>query len=75
MTDNEKHTGVMDIEDPSDGGITFSVTVDDEPKEMVKISADGKFYVKGRLVETDREVYDGFRRFLIEAGAISGDSL
>ena len=34
--------------------------------EMMRIDPDGRFFVHGRHVETDREVYDGFREFVLK---------
>jgi hypothetical protein len=45
--------------------ITFSVN---NGEEMLKICADGSFYVKGKKVVEDIEVYKGFVEFLKSAG-------
>jgi len=42
--------------------------VGDPSKEALRICADGKFFVYGREVTQDREVYEGFVRFLKESG-------
>lgn len=40
--------------------ITFNVA----DQEIVKLSSDGKIYVKGKLIERDKELVDGMREFL-----------
>lgn len=32
-------------------------------EEFIRMQPDGGFYVKGKLVENDREVYEGFRYY------------
>jgi len=39
-------------------------------KEVLRICANGDFYVKGKLVENDREVYEGFK-VLVDGNPIS----
>ena len=48
---------------PEDQTITFFV---DRPeyKEILKFEADGKFYVEGKLVAEDKEVFDAFRKWI-----------
>jgi len=36
--------------------------------EIIVITQEGKFYVEGRLVSTDKEVFDAFVRFLTVSG-------
>jgi hypothetical protein len=45
--------------------ITFFVN-DDE--EIIKICGDGNFYVKGKLVDNDAELYKAFVKFFKEVG-------
>ena len=40
--------------------------------EIIKITADGDFYVKGNLVENDIQVFKAFKEFLTESGFMSG---
>lgn len=53
----------------NENGITFSVDVDGQDKEMVRITPEG-FFVEGRLVpiadteKHDKEVYQAFVHFL-----------
>lgn len=49
--------------------IVFSVN---NGVEMLKICEDGSFYVKGKKVVEDIEVYKGFVEFLKEAGHYPG---
>lgn len=37
-------------------------------REMIRIEEDGRFYVDGRYVTNDREVYGGFVRWMTETG-------
>ena len=46
--------------------ITF--TLDSGSIEAMKIGADGSFYVRGKKVTEDIEVYNGFVNFLKDAG-------
>jgi hypothetical protein len=41
---------------------------DREGKEILKIDENGDFFVKGKFVENDKEVVDGFREFLRNSG-------
>jgi len=45
--------------------ITFSAN---NGEESMKICADGSFYVRGKKVTEDIEVYNGFVKFLKESG-------
>lgn len=40
---------------------------DYNPKELMRICANGDIFVKGKLIENDKEVVDGLREFLKEA--------
>ena len=55
---------------------TFQVTEKTDEREtfreIMRIEPDGKFYVNGRLVETDREVYEGMKQWLIESNYYPG---
>jgi hypothetical protein len=41
-----------------------------DSKEILKISNNGDIFVKGRLVENDKEVVDALREFLTKQGLI-----
>ena len=56
--DNMKNTQT------EDSVITFKTNIESEPIEMIKLCANGDIYVKGRLVENDKEVVQGMRDFL-----------
>jgi hypothetical protein len=43
--------------------------VGDKKEPAMKICRDGKFYVNGKLVKEDIEVYEAFKRWLINQGA------
>lgn len=44
---------------------TFILRVQsDGDEEMLRFESNGDIYVKGRLVENDKEVVEGFREFL-----------
>jgi len=45
--------------------ITFHV--EDGTKEVLRFASNGDIYVKGKLVENDKEVVEGFRQWLKEA--------
>jgi len=49
-----------------EGSFTFSV----ENKEMLKLSKDGKIYVRGKLVDDNKQVVDALRQFLKASGAL-----
>lgn len=51
------------------GDITFYTAENDE---MLRIGSDGKFFVEGRLVQVDIEVYHAFRAWLMKAGCRFG---
>jgi hypothetical protein len=59
-------------QDKLDRSITFCVG--ESSQEAMRICADGKFFVYGREVTQDREVYEGFVRFLKESGYYQGES-
>jgi len=40
-------------------------------KELLRITADGKFFIEGKLVANDLEVYLAFRHFLADHGYLS----
>jgi len=48
----------------------FNVNENKEP--AMKICMDGKFYVNGKLVKEDIEVYNAFRRWLNGQGVYNG---
>lgn len=48
-----------------EGHISF---VTSDGKEAVRMEPNGKFFVEGREVETDRALYEGFRNFLKKSG-------
>ena len=50
------------------GDLIFSVA---GGMEMIRICGNGDFFVKGKLVENDKEVFQAFRRFLGYAGQMS----
>ena len=39
-----------------------------EGKELIRFEKNGDIFVKGKLAENDKEVVDGFRRFLNSQG-------
>lgn len=43
-------------------------SVDNGRKEMLKICENGDFFVKGKKVVNDKQVYEGFIKFLKESG-------
>lgn len=50
---------------PNLGAIIFSTS---GYKDIIRIEANGDIYVKGKLIENDKELVDGFREFLLLAG-------
>jgi len=42
-------------------------------REVIRIEEDGNVFVRGNLIENDKEIYKAFKRFLIEAGAYIGE--
>lgn len=45
-----------------------SIRISTGGEERIRIDQDGKFYVNEQLVETDKQVYEGFVAFLKDAG-------
>ncbi|AFQ18175.1 hypothetical protein P9Y62_30255 [Bacillus thuringiensis] len=56
------HNGDLNnlVRDTSHDSIIFKVG----EKEMVSLKSNGDIFVKGKLVENDKEVVDGLREFL-----------
>ena len=49
--------------------ITFYINMDtDAPEEMVRFNSNGDIFIKGKLVENDQQVVEGFREFLRRSG-------
>ncbi len=64
---------IPDGGDPPEGSIIFSFTNDDgTEREAMRIDNDGNFFVQGKLVENDQQVYDGFVEWLSIARVKSG---
>lgn len=52
-----------------DGVIKFSAAkADGSDGTEIRMESDGKFFVNGRLVDTDIQVYEGFKQFLADSG-------
>lgn len=49
----------------NENDITFHV--DDGAMEILRFASNGDIFVKGKLIENDKEVVDGFRQWLKEA--------
>ena len=49
------------------GDVVFKIGGDDGV-EMLRLRHNGQFLVRGRVVETDREVYSAFRAWLAALG-------
>ena len=47
---------------------TIFFSVDENQTELLKLCQNGDIFVKGRLVENDKEVVDALREFLISQG-------
>jgi hypothetical protein len=47
--------------------ILFSVK---DQEEIIKITTEGEFYYKGKLAGDEKEVYEGFKKFLSGQGLI-----
>ncbi|MEJ9124556.1 hypothetical protein P4I92_12655 [Bacillus cereus] len=48
----------------NDGDKNESIIFNDGGKEIISLKSNGDIYVKGKLVENDKEVVDGMREFL-----------
>ena len=44
----------------------------DENNEIIKLCDDGDIFVKGKLIENDKEVVDAMREFLKTQGYLNG---
>ena len=51
--------------EPRDGDITF--TVKTESQEIIKLCHNGDIFVKGKLIENDKELTNAMREFLAKA--------
>jgi len=49
--------------------IQFSTNVDNE---IIKLCGNGDIFVKGKLIENDKEVVDAMREFLKTQGYLNG---
>jgi hypothetical protein len=59
----------VDMGSVKKGMIEFRSYNDDYSQECcITMKCTGEFIVNGRLVETDREIYEGFKQFLEVAG-------
>lgn len=43
-------------------------TVENGAREVIRLAANGDIFVHGRLIENDKEIVEGFRDFLRQAG-------
>jgi hypothetical protein len=55
--------GPQSQQNSGEGFLSFNIA----GKEMIRIEANGEFYVRGRLVDTDVDVYIAFRDWLARA--------
>lgn len=56
------------VPEPVKAAITF--TVDNGATEILRFEANGDIFVKGRMVENDKEVIEALRTFLTHVGAL-----
>jgi hypothetical protein len=54
------------MENLKNNNITFSL--DNCNTEVIKFDYNGDIYVKGKLIENDKELVDAFREFLTQTG-------
>jgi hypothetical protein len=48
--------------------ITFNMT---DTTEIIKLCKNGDIFIKGKLIENDKEVVDAMREFLIDSGHLN----
>ena len=48
--------------------ITFNMT---GTTEIIKLCTNGDIFIKGKLIENDKEVVDAMREFLIDSGHLN----
>jgi len=48
--------------------ITFNMT---GTTEIIKLCTNGDIFIKGKLIENDKEVVDAMREFLIDSGNLN----
>ena len=48
--------------------ITFNMT---DTTEIIKLCTNGDIFIKGKLIENDKEVVDAMREFLIDSGHLN----
>jgi hypothetical protein len=51
--------------------ISFMTTTHKNPTEILKLCENGDIFVKGKLVENDKEVVDAMREFLNSQGCLN----
>lgn len=56
----------VDSLDPQGTSITFNVG----DEQIIKLSANGDIFIKGKLADNDIEVVDGLRQFLTDSHLI-----
>ena len=56
---------------PQERHISFFSQKNSEINEILKLCENGDIYVKGRLVENDKEVVDALREFLKSQGFLN----
>lgn len=66
---SECKDGVVDLTTPIQTGIGFAqqpnnIVLIAGYKEMIRLEPNGDIFVKGKLVENDKEVVEGLREFL-----------
>ena len=65
MSKEETYTlGLKDV-DLESNTITFQMT---DTTEIIKLCKNGDIFIKGKLIENDKEVVDAMREFLIDSG-------
>jgi hypothetical protein len=68
FTDKNMKTNNLGIQatDPTltSNNISFMSTIDKNYTEILKLCSNGDIFVKGKLIENDKEVVDAMREFL-----------
>ena len=59
-----KHESKWNRRTDNEGENTITFHADKGTREMLRIDADGGFFVEGRQVTTDMEIYDAMKRWL-----------
>jgi hypothetical protein len=68
ILDKEETKYDLKVSDLESNTITFNMT---DTTEIIKLCKNGDIFIKGKLIENDKEVVDAMREFLIDSGHLN----